>query len=79
MFGVFPLRRQFADEKAPNKLGSPTVEAFFNRIIETKRLGKTRSLGLYALRGVYPELAEGLRATLYLAVQDKCSAGGRWS
>jgi hypothetical protein len=27
-----PLRRQFADEKAPSRLGSPTIEAFFNRI-----------------------------------------------
>ena len=35
MFGLSPLRRQFADEKAPNKLGSPTAEAFFNRILET--------------------------------------------
>ena len=36
MFGVFPLRCQFADEKAPNKLGIPTGESFFNRVIETK-------------------------------------------
>ena len=38
LFGLFPLRCQFADEKAPNKLGIPTGESFFNRIIETKRL-----------------------------------------
>ncbi len=31
LFGLFPLRCQFADEKAPNKLGIPTGEAFFQQ------------------------------------------------
>jgi hypothetical protein len=35
LFGLFPLRCQSANGKAPNKLGIPTGEVFFNRIQET--------------------------------------------
>ena len=35
LFGVSPQRRRFAGGKAPNKLGSPTIEAFFNRLFDT--------------------------------------------
>jgi hypothetical protein len=35
LFGVFPLRCQFADEKAPNKLGIPTGGSFFNKLLDT--------------------------------------------
>jgi len=38
LFGVSPLRCQFTDEKAPNKLGIPTGGSFFNRIIPSERL-----------------------------------------
>lgn len=34
LFGVSPPGRQFADEKPPNKLGTPTGRVFFNRVIE---------------------------------------------
>jgi hypothetical protein len=37
LFGLFPLWCQSASWKAPNKLGIPTGEAFFNKVIETKR------------------------------------------
>jgi hypothetical protein len=37
LFGLFPLERQFADEKAPNKLGIPTEESFF-KVIKRKSL-----------------------------------------
>jgi hypothetical protein len=36
LFGVFPLRCQFADEKAPNKLGIPTGGSFFNKLLLTE-------------------------------------------
>jgi len=36
LFGLSPQRRQFAYEKTPNKLGTPTEEAFFNRILPTE-------------------------------------------
>ena len=32
LFGVSPQRRWFADEKAPNELGSPTGDVFFNKV-----------------------------------------------
>jgi hypothetical protein len=35
LFGSSPLRCQFTDEKAPNKLGIPTGGSFFNRIFDT--------------------------------------------
>ena len=35
LFGVSPQRDQFADQNAPNELGSPTENAFFNRILDT--------------------------------------------
>ena len=35
LFGVSPQRGQFADQNAPNKLGTPTKDAFFNRILNT--------------------------------------------
>ena len=35
LFGVSPQRDQFADQNAPNELGSPTENAFFNRIFDT--------------------------------------------
>jgi hypothetical protein len=38
LFGVSPRQRWFADEKALNKLRTPTGDAFFNRVIETDRL-----------------------------------------
>ena len=61
LFGVSPQRDQFADQNAPNELGSPTENAFFNRIIEAKRFGETRSLGfdtLFAtLRSTQPAVA----------------------
>jgi hypothetical protein len=33
LFGLSPLRCQFADEKAPNKLRIPTGGSFFNKLI----------------------------------------------
>ena len=50
LFGLSPLWCQFADAKAPNKLGTPTGGSFFSRVFDT------------ALRGVYPEPVEGLQA-----------------
>ena len=35
LFGLFPLRCQSANGKAPNKLGIPTGAVFFNRIFDT--------------------------------------------
>ena len=32
LFGLSPPGRQFVAEKTPNKLGTPTGDAFFNRI-----------------------------------------------
>jgi hypothetical protein len=49
LFGVSPQQRWFAGEKALNKLRTPTGDTFFNRVIETMRLGKTRSLGFDTL------------------------------
>ena len=37
LFGVSPQRGQFADQNAPNELGSPTEDAFFNRTFDTLR------------------------------------------
>jgi hypothetical protein len=36
LFGLFPLRCQSANGKAPNELGIPTGEVFFNRILLTE-------------------------------------------
>jgi hypothetical protein len=49
LFGLSPLRCQFADEKAPNKLGIPTGGSFFNKVLDT------------VLHGVYPEPVERFR------------------
>ena len=44
MFGVSPLGCQFVAEKTPNKLGTPTGDAFLNRIFERKRVSSYQSL-----------------------------------
>ena len=39
LFGLSPPGCQFVDEKPPNKLGTPTGDAFFNRILDTRPSG----------------------------------------
>jgi len=53
LFGVVPLRCQSANGKAPNKLGIPTGEAFFNRVIKTKRLIKSAFVGRKRLVSIH--------------------------
>ena len=57
LFGVLPLRRQFADEKAPNKLGSPTMDAFFNRVLDTLRYSTGGALTALDLNAQFHHVA----------------------
>jgi len=55
LFGVSPPGRRFVYEKSPNKLGTPTLRAFFNKVIETKRLSP-KPLGFDTLSAGFDKL-----------------------
>jgi hypothetical protein len=52
LFGLSPPGCQLVGEKTPNKLGTPTGDAFFNRIIDIEQPGMQRFLSSEAHRSI---------------------------